>query len=288
MTPSNNRKIAFIYDFDGTLIDTESLDNFICDELGYGTPGEFWSISNEFAQRHKLDRISAFMLVLCKKCEERGKLLDRGRLEQIGKSISMREGLLPQGEDKGWFDSINDLAKEHGLEAEHFVITSGLAEIVEACPISDKLRMVFGSRLLYMPDSSWPTWPAHVVNHTNKTQYLFRINKGALDITDDTGVNLFMDKDSRPMPFSQMVFVGDGYTDIPCFSLIKQNSGWAIAMLKGKEVTDESIRQVQTLVNDNRVDAISLERSFGPGSTMMKLAGRIVKDMGARLPKAPE
>ena len=280
--PQANRKIAFIYDFDGTLIDDDSLDPFIVDELGFKSPQDFWKKSNSFAKRNELDRIAAFMLMLSSECYRQEKRLDKKRLQQIGREVIMRDGLLPVGKDPGWFANVNTLAKKHKLAAEHYVITSGIAEIVEACPIARELEMVFGSRLHYSRELGQPVWPAQVVNHTTKTQYLFRINKGAFDLSDDNKVNSFMEPASRPMPFDHMVFVGDGYTDIPCFSLIKQNGGCAIAMLKGKELTHDCIEQMQTLVNDNRVDAISLTRSFAWDSTMMRMAERIIKKLAKK------
>lgn len=266
-------KLAIVYDFDGTLISGEMLKQIIAD-LGMNT-SDFLNQSNEYARKHCMDRVCSYMLLLLKKAQEKKKKLTPEYMKEIGRGVKMRPGLVGK---ESWFDRVNENCRTHGLYAEHYVVTSGLAEIVEASPIVKHIERVFGSRFHY-DDKLGAVWPAQVVNHTTKTQYLFRINKGKLNERDEREPNIYMAPEDRPVPFENMIFIGDGETDIPCFSLVKNNGGHAIAVLRNKPDSRQTLEQ---LVADNRVDLVSLTLHFECGGKLFKSIERITRKLGRK------
>ncbi|MBF2759897.1 MAG: haloacid dehalogenase-like hydrolase [Ectothiorhodospiraceae bacterium AqS1] len=269
-------KLAMVYDFDGTLIDGIMSDPIVKD-LGLEIES-FWNDCSVYAHKYGMDKICSYMFLLLDEARKKNKALTLESMGEIGRGLELRDGL--QGEDS-WFERINELCDKAGLEAEHYVVTSGLAEIVEAVPIVNegKIARVFGSRFHYGENGA-ALWPAKVVNYTTKTQYLFRINKGLLDESDEDEPNRYMPPEKRPIPFENMVFIGDGFTDIPCFSLVKANGGHAIAVLGGDD--DKSKKTIEGLVADKRVDQISLKNHFEPDGILFESIRRITDKIGAR------
>lgn len=283
-----NKVFALIYDFDNTLIEGNLPDHSLLEEIGW-EPEEFWKVSNKRAEDQRADMVCVYMHTLLEKAEEAGKPITREMLERHGKKIKMREGFA-DGQNS-WFKRTGEIAREHGLEIQHYVITSGLAEMVEACPIANDLRAVFGSRYLY-DENGKAVGLAHVVNYTNKTQHLFRINKGVHDIADDRKLNEYMHEETRPVPFSNMLFIGDGFTDIPCFSLIKRFQGHTLAVLANEVTTEDSdieiaqhimskinksFDQIETLVSDGRADHISLGAHFVPDGRVEQVVEKVAR-----------
>ncbi|WP_038097100.1 HAD family hydrolase [Thioalkalivibrio sp. HK1] len=268
-------KLAMVYDFDGTLIDGIMSDSIV-EGLGLD-PKTFWEGCSDYAHRHGMDKICSYMFLLLRQAKSKNKPLTLESMQEVGRGLELRAGL--EGDDS-WFERINGLCKDARASVEHYVVTSGLAEIVEANPIvgEGRIARVFGSRFHYDEDGA--QWPAKVVNYTTKTQYLFRINKGALDEGDEDEPNRYMPPEKRPIPFENMIFIGDGFTDIPCFSLVKANKGHAFAVLGADD--DKSKKTIERLVADKRVDGISLKDHFKPDGILFKSIGRIVERIGAR------
>ena len=264
-----NGKLALVYDFDGTLIDGEMFDPLLAD-LGLDAEA-FWDESNRFAQQHRMDRICCYMLLLLREAARRERKLTRDVMRDVGRGLEMRAGL---ADEPGWFDAVDAACAEHGLEPEHYVVTSGLAEIVEASPVRERFKKVFGSRYHYDEDGA-AAWPAQMVNYTTKTQYLFRISKGALDESDEQAPNRYMDAADRPVPFGRMVFIGDGLTDIPCFSLVKKHQGTAVAVRYAK--TEDAMQRLEQLLADGRVDLVSMTAHFEEGGKLLESIRRVIK-----------
>ena len=153
---------------------------------------------------------------------------------------------------ESWFDRINQIGDDLGVKVEHHIVSSGLREIIEGSSIYKHFREVFACEFLY-DENNVACWPKNAVNYTTKTQFLFRINKGILDISKDKELNEYTPEDDRPVPFRNMVYIGDGLTDVPCMKLVKANGGYSIAVYtKGKR------SKVESLLKDNRVDFITL------------------------------
>ena len=128
-----------------------------------------------------------------------------------------------------WFARIDEYGKIKGVSIDHYVISSGNSEIIEGTPIADRFTRIYASKFLY-DAKGFAVWPAVAINFTTKTQYLFRINKGAHDWEDNSVINRFVPPEERPVPFENMIYIGDGETDIPCFRLVKDLGGLSIAV----------------------------------------------------------
>ena len=235
--------VAFLYDFDKTLSTTDMQDYAFIPSLGM-TPAEFWALANEFGRRCRMDGILAYMYTMLRESERRNMPFTRADLVEKGRDIV----LFPGVED--WFRRIGAFGREQGVQVEHYIISSGLREIIEGSSISGEFREIYASEFYY-DETGRPAWPKLAVNFTNKTQFVYRINKGVLDVSDDKTLNDSMPDDSKRVPFHNMVYVGDGLSDVPCMKMMRAYGGQAIA------VYQESNRQgVEDLLAKGRVDFI--------------------------------
>lgn len=214
--------VAIAYDFDGTLAPGNMQEHVFLPKLGI-EPAQFWAEANALAVAQQGDRILTYMHRMLEWA--RFKHLPVRREDWIAQGAGI--SLFPGVED--WFDRIGAAAARRGLAVEHYVISSGLRELIEGTAIRRHFRAVFASGFLY-DGSGVAIAPAVAVNYTTKTQYLFRINKDALDLADDAAVNAYRPQDQRRVPFANMIFIGDGDTDIPCFRTVKEQGGHSIAV----------------------------------------------------------
>ena len=214
--------VAIAYDFDGTLAPGNMQEHVFLPKLGLD-PASFWARSNALAEEQQGDPILTYMHRMLVEAAAADIPMRREDWARHGAGIT----LFPGVED--WFDRVNAAAAARGLAAEHYVISSGLRELVEGTPIRRHFRAVFASGFLYNASGA-AIAPAIAVNYTTKTQYLFRINKDALDLADNTAVNAYRPQDQRRVPFANMIFIGDGDTDIPCFRTVKEQGGHSIAV----------------------------------------------------------
>ena len=234
---------AFLYDFDKTLCTTDMQDYAFIPSLGM-TPAEFWSVANDFGRRHRIDSVLAYMYTMIQEAERRELPFTRGDLVEKGRDIV----LFPGVED--WFRRVNAFGEEQGIRVEHYIISSGLREIIEGSSISAAFKEIYASEFYY-DETGRPVWPKLAVNFTAKTQFVYRINKGVLDVSDDKTLNDSMPDDSKRVPFHNMVYVGDGLSDVPCMKMMRAYGGQAIA------VYQESNRLgVEDLLAKGRVDFI--------------------------------
>jgi len=239
-----NNVVAIMYDFDKTLCTKDTVEYSFLPNLKL-TPEEFWSETRQFRNIYKSDQVLSYMYMMCKKMKDNNLRLNRKYLNDMGKDIELFPGVLE------WFDRIDEYGKELGLEIEHYVLSSGLTEIIEGSPIGHKFKRIFASEFLY-DDEGNAIWPNLSINYTNKTQFLTRINKGILDITDNS-INDKMLSDERRIPTSNMIYIGDGFTDIPCMKLTKDKGGVSIAVY-----TDDSYHIAKKIFTDGRTNYIAL------------------------------
>ena len=214
--------VAICYDFDGTLSPGNMQEYGFIKKLGV-TPMEFWDKSNTLAKEEKADDILAYMKVTIDEARKRNLSITREDFMAYGKNIKLYKGV------EDWFDRINKYARSKGVKMQHYIISSGLKEMLEGSPIASKFTEIFASSFMYDAEGA-AVWPAIVLNYTSKTQYMFRINKGCLDVTDTEGVNKHIDKSCRPMPFENMIYIGDGSTDIPCMAMLNKAGGHTLAV----------------------------------------------------------
>jgi phosphoserine phosphatase len=214
--------VAIAYDFDGTLAPGNMQEHVFLPKLGLDGRA-FWARANALAEEQQGDPILTYMHRMLVEANAHDIPMRREDWAAHGAGITLFPGV------ETWFDRVNAAGAARGLAVEHYVISSGLRELVEGTTIRRHFRAVFASGFLYSA-SGVAVAPAIAVNYTTKTQYLFRINKDALDLADNTAVNAWRAPDQRRVPFTNMIFVGDGDTDIPCFRTVKEQGGHSIAV----------------------------------------------------------
>lgn len=217
------RTIALVYDFDGTLSPRPMQEYAFLPSIGED-PAAFWTESNRIAKEQEADPLITYMHLLYKKAKEKGVRVDREDLVAQGREVELFQGVLE------WFDAIGEYvrlrAESQGVELRHYLISSGLTEIIEGTPIYGNFHNVFASE--YRFDAYDLPYPKRVITDTGKTQYLFRINKGVENLGDS--INEHMPEGVRPIPFSNMIYFGDGDTDVPSMAVTRKNGGHAIAV----------------------------------------------------------
>ena len=232
--------VAIMYDFDKTLSTADMQNYAFIPRLGL-TPKEFWSETSEYTEKYGVERILAYMYMMIKEAKNKGIKLTREFLNDCGKDIEFYEGV------DTWFKRINSYGEEHGVQVEHYLVSSGTKEIVEGSAIFKEFKEVYGCEFFYQNDEA--VWPKLAINYTQKTQYFFRIAKGAIDATDDDGVN--QKTPAHRVPYENIVYLGDGMTDIACMTLVKKNGGTSIAIYP--ELNSKMAKQI---LNDNRVNFV--------------------------------
>ena len=239
----NKPIIALLYDFDKTLC-TQDMQNYaFIPSLGM-KPAEFWQEANTFGWREHMDGILAYMYTMLRKSREKGLSITREQLVEMGRSIVLFPGV------QDWFRRINEFGRTQGVEIEHYILSSGLREIIEGSGISHEFREIYASEFYY-DETGTPVWPKLDVNFTAKTQFVYRINKGVLDVANDRDLNASMPDDSKRVPFTNMIYVGDGLSDVPCMKMMRSYGGQAIAVYQ-----PESRTAVEELLQKGRVDFI--------------------------------
>ena len=257
--------IAFLYDFDKTLCTTDMEDYAFIPSLGM-TPKEFWALANGFGHANRMDGILAYMYTMIQESEKRQLPFTRESLREMGRDIVLFPGV------EGWFRRINAFGEEQGVQVEHYVISSGLREIIEGSAISGEFKEIYASEFYYDGEGR-PVWPKLTVNFTAKTQFVYRINKGVLDVSDDKTLNDSMPDDSKRVPFTNMVYMGDGLSDVPCMKMMRAYGGQAIA------VYQESNRMgVEDLLAKGRVDFI-FPADYSEGTALDQTVKNIIRKM---------
>ncbi len=257
--------IALIYDFDGTLAAGNMQEYDFIPAVGKSNI-EFWDESNRLAKEQDADQILTYMALMIHEAQAKGLSLRREAFQESGKRVELFPGVLE------WFDRINDYGEAQGVRVLHYINSSGLKEIIEGTPIADKFRKIYACSFLYNVDGI-AYWPGVAVNYTNKTQFIFKINKGVESVYDTKQVNKFMEEKQRPVPFSRMIYVGDGTTDIPCMRLVKNFGGHSIAVYNPKD--EEKRGDMNTLIRDNRVNHVC-PADYSDGSEMDTVVKAII------------
>lgn len=257
--------IALLYDFDKTLC-TQDMQNYaFIPSLGM-EPGAFWHEANSFGWQQEMDGILAYMYTMLRKCKELGIPLTRESLVEKGRSIELFPGV------KEWFSRINAFGKSQGVEIEHYVLSSGLKEIIEGSGISHEFKMVYASEFYY-DETGTPVWPKLDVNFTAKTQFVYRINKGVLAVSNDRDLNASMPDDSKRIPFTNMIYVGDGLSDVPCMKMMRAYGGQAIAVYQPSNRIG-----VEELLSRGRVDFI-FPADYREGTALDTTVKNIIRKM---------
>lgn len=229
----NKQNIAIIYDFDDTLAYGNMQEHSFIPALNMQS-SDFWKEVNIWKEKYNMENVLAYMYIMLKKAEENNISIKKDSFTKQGKNIKLFEGV------SDWFDRITEYGYSNNIKINHYIISSGLKEMIEGTAIKDKFEKIFASSFMYNVDNI-AKWPATAVNYTNKTQFLFRINKGVLNVYDDS-INEYMAKNERKTPFENMIYIGDGLTDVPCMKIVKGFNGHSIAVYhnkNSKKVADE-------------------------------------------------
>ncbi len=265
------KKTAILYDFDKTLCTKDMQEYSLIPSLGYTDPSAFWKEVGKISEENMMDGISAYLYWLAKRFEEQGRPLKKEYFADKGHSIELYPGV------DTWFDRINALGIQRGLEIEHYVISSGMTEIIEATPIAKYFRRIYACRYYY-DENGTARWPAQVVNYTTKTQYIFRINKQVLEESNDDGLNAYVDPEKRPVPFTRMIYVADGITDVPCMRLVREYGGKSIVVYNPGSA--KAGMTADRLIREKRADFMSAA-DYRPGKDMENLVSLILDHIAA-------
>ena len=256
---------ACLYDFDKTLCTTDMQDYSFIPSLGL-TPAEFWERVDRFGRENRMDGILAYMFMMIRESERAGHPFTRDELREKGREIVFFPGVLD------WFGRVNAYAQAEGVVVEHYVISSGLREIIEGSEIRGAFREIYASEFYY-DETGRPVWPRLAVNYTNKTQFIYRVNKGVLDVSDDKALNAHMPDDSKRVPFRNMVYFGDGLSDVPCMKMTRSYGGRAVAVWQ-----DANRDAVRELLLRGRVDYIFLA-DYRPGAALERAVRDILRSI---------
>ena len=257
--------VAIMYDFDKTLSPKDMQEYGFISELGMKSE-DFWEKSRVNMVNHNMDQILAYMLTILQEAEGR-MLLTRNVFNEMGRHVKLFDGL------DTWFDRINSYGDKLGLKIEHYIISSGLKEIIEGNEIAHNFKEIYAAEYCYN-EKNVPIWPAMAVNYTSKTQFLFRINKGVLDVTEHKGLNESTPDDKKRIPFSNMIYIGDGMTDVPCMKLVKINGGHSIAVYHDDRCIADS------LISQGRVDFV-VNAAYSENSEKEKTVYTILNQIAA-------
>lgn len=236
--------IAIMYDFDKTLCTKDMQEYSFIPNLDM-EPELFWKESDKLRVNDKMDSVLSYMYLMKKHMNQKGKKITRQYLNEMGKSIVFFDGVLE------WFDRINEYGKRHNMVIEHYIISSGLKEIIDGSKIGKYFKYIYASEFFY-DENGDAVWPKLAINYTNKTQFFKRINKGVFDISDDYLINKKMNENNKNIPVSNMIYIGDGITDVPCMKLTKDGGGVSIAVY-----TEKNINTVKSLREDDRINYIA-------------------------------
>ena len=266
--------IALVYDFDGTLSPKPMQEYTFLPKIGE-KPETFWAESNRLAREQGADSLITYMHLMYKKAKERNVRIDRADLVALGRDVELYPGV------EQWFDTIAEYvriaAETHGITLRHYLVSSGLTEIIEGTRIYQRFHNVFASE--YWFEAYDLPYPKRVITDTGKTQYLFRINKGVENMGES--INEHMPEGTRPIPFSNMIYFGDGDTDVPSMAVMRKNGGYAVAVHGPGNAREKCVN----LFKAGRCDFFA-EADYRRGSDLFRrtclLLDRILADIRVR------
>lgn len=266
-----NRKprMAICYDFDKTL-SPDDMQTFTLIPSFEIDAASFWEESNKLAKENLMETNLAWMYQLLHYSKFKRKSIRKEYFREIGKDVALYKGV------EDWFDRMDKYAEKQGIILEHYIISSGLKEIIEGSRIADKFKRIYASSYYYTPDGV-AEWPAQAVNYTNKTQFIFRIAKGIFEEYDDR-VNDSMPENKLYIPYENIVYIGDSATDIPCMRLVKSKGGYSIGVFD----PEKDIRQkVYQLFNDGRINYFA-PADYSSRSELTKYVKQIIDSVAAK------
>ena len=270
---NHQRTLAIVYDFDGTLTPLPMQEYTVLPELGIDS-SKFWAEVQREVQITGGDPILTYMRLLVEKIEAKKTHLSRESLRELAGAMQYYPGV------EKWFDRINNyVAQSSGgtIETRHYIISAGLKEILEGITIKKHFNEIYASQY-YFDHHEAARFPTIVINDTAKTQYLFRINKGRE--THGETINEYMPESTRPIPFQNMLYIGDGLTDVPCMTVMKNYGGFSIAVHGPKD--PKTLETCRELADAERIDFYA-PADYREGKILEKRVHKILQLIIARI-----
>ncbi len=265
--------VALIYDFDGTLSAGNMQEYDFIPAVGK-TSRDFWWESSQLARDADADPILTYMARMIAEARASNVPITRERFREFGRSVRLFPGV------EEWFGRINRYGAEKGLNIVHYINSSGIREMIEGTAIAGEFRKIYACSFLY-DDAGEAYWPGVAINYTNKTQFIFKINKGVEAVWDGKAVNEYIPENQRVVPFRRMIYFGDGTTDIPCMRLVKSSGGYSIAVYNPLEEQAQRPAAEQ-LLGENRVDFVT-PADYGPGGQLDRIVHTIIDKIAAEV-----
>ncbi len=262
-------RMAICYDFDKTLSPDDMQTFTLIPSFGIDKE-TFWAESDKLARENLMDNNLAWMQQLIRYSNFKGRSIKREYFREVGAQVPLYNGVID------WFERMNAIATQKGIELEHYIISSGLKETIEGSAIAKHFKRIYASTYLYSPDGT-AIWPAQAVNYTNKTQFIFRIAKGFFEEYDER-VNDIMPDEDLYIPYGNIVYIGDSATDIPCMRLVKSRGGYSIGVYDSEKGNTE---RVHKLYNDGRINFFA-PADYSEGSNISKFMIQIMDDIAAK------
>ena len=258
--------VALIYDFDGTLSPSNMQEYDFLKAIGIKNKKKFWAENAEMVSKHNASNILCYMKLMRDKAQAAHVSIKRQKFVDFGRSIELYNGV------KEWFGLINKIGESVGVNIEHYINSSGLREMIEGTPIAKEFKEIYACSFMYEDDIA--IWPSVAVDFTTKTQFLFMINKGIKNISDNAKVNEYKPDEDRSIPFQHMLYFGDGETDIPCMKLVKQQGGYSFAVYKPHNSKKKAA--AEKLVKDNRANFVC-PADYSKDSEIYKIVEAVIK-----------
>ena len=262
--------VALIYDFDGTLSPGNMQEFGFIQAVGK-TKEEFWKMSDGIAVGQDASNVLAYMKLMFDEARKAGIPLRRSKFKEFGQHIELFEGV------KEWFALVNNYGRQKGVRVEHYINSSGLKEIIEGSPIAKEFKHIYAGTFIYNAEGI-AEWPGIAVDHTAKTQFLFKISKGITSQHDSKMVNSSMADDKKRIPFSHMIYFGDGETDIPCMKIVGMFGGNPVAVFNPESAKKKAT--AQKLQRQGRVKFIT-PATYTKDSRTFKIVAAIIDKIKA-------
>lgn len=262
--------VALIYDFDGTLSPGNMQEFGFINAIGTDKD-DFWRRNNQMSIENDASGILCYMYLMIDEAKKNGIKLTKESFRSFGSKIKLYDGV------KDWFRNINQYGSSIGLKISHYINSSGLKEMIEGSPIAHEFANIYACSFLYNSEGN-AYWPAVAVDFTTKTQFLFKINKGITEISDSWKINQYIPEEERPMPFQNMIYFGDGETDIPSMKMIKERGGHSIAVYKPGDKDKKSV--AEKLIREQRVN-FACPANYNPDKSLFKVVKRILDKIKA-------
>lgn len=270
--PIKHTTVAIIYDFDGTLAKGNIQENSFIPELGLKRE-DFWNEVRKTTRDHKMDEILAYMYLLIKKAGEKEVKCDKENIKEHGKNVKYFRGV------KKYFDRINKYAKSKKINLKHYIISSGTKEMIEGTSIAKEFSYIFASLFKY-DHNGIAEWPALAINFTTKTQYLFRINKGIENAWDNSKINEYTESSERPILFENMIYLGDGDTDIPAIKMLNHQGGTSIGIYP-PNTRGAKVKAKKNLLENDRANYIA-KADYSEDSEIDQIIKTIIDRISAK------